>query len=47
MAEQNERIIADLLKGSDAIDAEDSAVETRLALHWLKSRPGEPPSKES
>ena len=32
MAEQNERIIADLLKGRDPIDAENRAVEMRIAL---------------
>ena len=47
MAEQNERIIADLLKGRDPIDAEDRAVKMRLALHQLKSRHGATPSKES
>jgi hypothetical protein len=47
MAEQNERIIADLLKGRDPIDAEDRAVEMRIALHRMKSRRGTLPSKES
>jgi hypothetical protein len=47
MAQQNERIIADLLKGRDPIDAENRAVEMRIALDRMKSRRGTLPSKES
>jgi hypothetical protein len=45
IAEQNERIIADLLKGRDPIDAEDRVVEMRIAVHRMKSRRDAPPSK--
>jgi len=45
IAEQNERIIADLLKGRDASDAEDRVVEMRIALHRMKSPRGTLPSK--
>jgi hypothetical protein len=47
IAEQNERIIADLLKGRDPIEAEDRAVEMRIALHRMKTHRGMPPSKGS
>lgn len=47
IAEQNERIIADLLKGRDPSDAEDRVVEMRIALHRMKSPCGPLPSKAS
>jgi hypothetical protein len=37
IAELNDRIIADLLKGRDPVEAEDQAVELRIALHQMKS----------
>jgi hypothetical protein len=47
IAEQNEPIIADLLKGRDPSDAEDRVVEMRIALHRMKSPRGTLPSKTS
>src|SRR4051794_14357421 len=47
IAEQNARIIADLLKGRDPSDAEDRVVEMRIALHRMKSPCGPLPSKAS
>ncbi|GAC1328809.1 MAG: hypothetical protein NVSMB26_04500 [Beijerinckiaceae bacterium] len=38
IAEQNERIIADLMKGRDPVDAEARALKMRIALYRMQSR---------